>query len=392
MNDDTKTAGTRTAGLSTARLAHLERIMQEDVEKGVYWGARIIVARHGRVGLDAAIGFADGGRTRAVASDSVFTLFSMTKAMTNTLALRAIELGQFSMGTKVSQVIPEFGGGLRSHITAFHLLTHMSGLPMLFKLKDGMPIDVLADNVRVACEIVQSAEPPGEKCSYSPMLNQLFLGEMVRRTDPGRRSYRDIVQQDLFDPLGMTDSSIGLRRDLKRRHLFPDFRGQSPIQHIGSTEPGENGAFNEERAEMPWVGAVSTAPDIFRLAEMFRNGGSLGGARILSPAMLRKARQCHTGEKPNELYKLLAHKDQWEVSPGYIGLGFSLRGEKMTNHMFGTQTSPQTFGNYGAGSTIFWVDPELDLTFVCLSTGLMASNPNIVRFNRLSDIAVSAAE
>jgi CubicO group peptidase (beta-lactamase class C family) len=268
----------------------------------------------------------------------------------------------------------------------------MSGLPMLFKLKDGMPIDVLADNVRVACEIVQSAEPPGEKCSYSPMLNQLFLGEMVRRTDPGRRSYRDIVQQDLFDPLGMTDSSIGLRRDLKRRHLFPDFRGQSPIQHIGSTEPGENGAFNEERAEMPWVGAVSTAPDIFRLAEMFRNGGSLGGARILSPAMLRKARQCHTGEKPNELYKLLAHKDQWEVSPGYIGLGFSLRGEKMTNHMFGTQTSPQTFGNYGAGSTIFWVDPELDLTFVCLSTGLMASNPNIVRFNRLSDIAVSAAE
>ena len=142
---------------------------------------------------------------------------------------------------------------------------------------------------------------------------------------------------------------------------------------------------------MPWVGAVSSGPDIFRLAEMLRQQGSLDGVRILSPAMIRKARQCYTENKPNELYKTLAHKDQWEVSPGYIGLGFSLRGTKMTNHMFGTQTSPETFGNYGAGSTLFWVDPELDLTFVCLTTGLLSSNRNIVRFHKLADIAVSAA-
>jgi CubicO group peptidase (beta-lactamase class C family) len=380
-----------TRGLDPDRLAHLRRVIEMDVERGTYWGARIIVARHGKIGLDAAIGFADGERRRPVAPDSVFTIFSMTKAMTNILALRAVELGQFTLGTKVSQVIPEFGGGLRQHITVFHLLTHMSGLPMLFKLKDGMPIDILADNVKLTCEIVHSAEPAGEKCSYSPMLNMMLLGEMVRRTDPKKRAYRDILREDLFEPLGMKDSSMGLRRDLRERHLFPDFRGYSPINHLGSTVPGDQGALLEEHAEMPWVGAVSTAPDIFRLAEMLRNLGTLGTARILSPAMVRKARQCYTGDKPNELYKTLAHKDEWEVSPGYIGLGFSLRGEKMTNHMFGTQTSPQTFGNYGAGSTLYWVDPELDLTFVCLSTGLMASNPNIVRFNKLADITVSAA-
>jgi CubicO group peptidase (beta-lactamase class C family) len=390
MNDNV-IGGGKAAGLDADRLAHLERCMQADAAQGTYWGARIIVARHGQIGLDATIGHADGERRRPIAPDSVFTLFSMTKAMTNILTLRAIELGQFSMGTKVSKIIPEFAGGMREHITVFHLLTHMSGLPMLFKLKDGMPIDILADNIKVACEIVQSSEPAGEKCSYSPMLNMMFLGEMLRRTDPKGRPYRDIVREDLFEPLGMKDTSIGLRKDLRTRHLFPDFRGQSPIKHLGSTQPGDDGAFLEEQAEMPWVGAVSTAPDIFRMAEMLRNGGALGSARILSPAMVRKARQCYTGEKPNELYKLLAHKDQWEVSPGYIGLGFSLRGEKMTNHMFGTQTSPQTFGNYGAGSTLFWIDPELDLTFVCLSTGLMPSNANIVRFNRLADIVVSAA-
>jgi CubicO group peptidase (beta-lactamase class C family) len=378
-------------GLDLDRVQYLADTIRADVERGEYWGAHIVFARHGRVSLNSAIGHADRERTRKLEDGSVFSIFSMTKAMTNVLALRAIELGRFSLAHKVSEIIPEFGGGLRQHITVFHLLTHMSGLPMLFQLKPGMPIDKLDDMVRVACETVQSEEPAGLSCKYSPLLNHLLLGEILRRTDPKGRAYRDILHQDLFEPLKMNSSALGLRRDLQPRHLFPDFRGHSPINHIGSSGLGENGAFREEFAEMPWVGAVSTSPDIFRLAEMLRQLGSLDGARILSPAMVRKARQCYTGDKPNELYKALAHKDQWEVSPGYIGLGFSLRGTKMTHHMFGTQTSPETFGNYGAGSTLYWVDPELDLTFVCLTTGLLASNRNIVRFHRLADVAVSAA-
>jgi CubicO group peptidase (beta-lactamase class C family) len=382
---------TEVPGLDASRIQHLVDTIRADTERGDYWGARILFARHGQVSLDASIGYADRERKRKVESDSVFSIFSMTKAMTNVLALRAIELGRFSLAHKVSEIIPEFRGGLREHITVLHLLTHMSGLPMLFELRPGMPIDKLDDMVRAACEIVQSDEPAGVSCKYSPLLNQLLLGEMVRRTDPKGRAYRDILRQELFEPLKMTDSSLGLRRDLRNRHLFPDFRGHSPVNHIGSSGLGENGAFREEFAEMPWVGAVSTGPDIFRLAEMLRQHGSLDGARILSPAMVRKARQCHTETKPNELFRTSAHKDQWEVCPAYIGLGFSLRGTKMTHHMFGTQTSPETFGNYGAGSTLFWVDPELDLTFVCLTTGLLSRNPNIVRFHKLADIAVSAA-
>jgi CubicO group peptidase (beta-lactamase class C family) len=377
-------------GLDAGRVQHLADTVRADIDRGEYWGARILFARHGRIALDAAIGHADGERTRAVANDSVFSIFSMTKAMTNVLALRAIELGRFSLAHKVSEVIPEFRGGLREHITVFHLLTHMSGLPMLFQLRPGMPIDILADMVRVACETVQSDEPAGISCKYSPLLNHLLLGELIRRTDPKGRRYRDIMREDLFEPLQMTGSSLGLRKDLQSRHLFPDFRGHSPVNHIGSSGLGENGAFREEFAEMPWVGAVSCGPDIFRMAEMFRREGTLDGVRILSPVTISKARRCYTDNKPNELYKTLAHRDQWEVSPASIGLGFSLRGTSMTHHMFGTQTSPATFGNYGAGSTLFWVDPELDLTFVCLSTGLLSSNQNIVRFHRLADIAASA--
>src|SRR5580704_4583667 len=94
---------TEDPGLDVSRIQHLADTIRADTERGDYWGARILVARHGRVSLDAAIGYADRERTRKVESDSVFSIFSMTKAMTNVLALRAIELGRFSLAHKVSE-------------------------------------------------------------------------------------------------------------------------------------------------------------------------------------------------------------------------------------------------------------------------------------------------
>ena len=77
-----------------------------------------------------------------------------------------------------------------------------------------------------------------------------------------------MLDEDVFAPLGMTHTSMGVRRDLKPRHLIPEFRGNYPIQHLGHSNLGPNGAFEEEDAEMPWVGCVSTAGDMMRFTEM----------------------------------------------------------------------------------------------------------------------------
>jgi CubicO group peptidase (beta-lactamase class C family) len=77
--------------------------------------------------------------------------------------------------------------------------------------------------------------------------------------------------------------------------------------------------------------------------------------------------------------------------PAYIGLGFNVRGTQIVRHQLGTLTSPETFGNYGAGSAVYWVEPELDVTFVALTAGLLSQARNIDRFQRLADIVVSAA-
>ena len=378
-------------GLNSDRLAYLKSVIEEDISQGKYYGMAIAVGRHGELGLHEAIGHADAEKTIPVKTDSVFSLFSTTKAITNVLVFRAIELGQFALTTRVSEIIPEFAGGLREQITFYHLLTHSSGLPSVYIPKPGMYLDVLADIIEAICQFVHATEEPGKRVDYSPLAHHALMGEAVRRMDPHGRSYRQLVEDEILKPLGMPDTSVGVRADLKPRHLVPVFQGDAPVQHLGHSDLGPNGAFEEEHAEMPWLGVVSTAGDMYRFAEMLRRGGELDGTRILSPTILRRSRQNQTGERANELYKALALSQGWEPPPAYIGLGFSLRGAAICHHLYGTLTSPETFGNYGFGATLFWVDPELDMTFVALSTGVMERAPNMERFQRLSDIAVSAA-
>ena len=381
----------RAASLSRERLERLKTAMLQDIEAGLYYGGVLAVARHGELGWFEAIGHADAQRTRTVRTDSVFSLFSVSKAFANVLVFQAIERGQLALTTRVVEVIPEFSGGLREKLTIFDLMTHTSGMPSVYSPRPGMYIDRLAEIIAAICENVQAVEAAGTRVDYSPMVNHALLGEMVRRTDRLKRSYRSIVEDDILKPLQMRDTSVGLRADLKSRHLVPDFRGNAAINHLGHSDLGPNGAFEEPDAEMPWVGIASTAEDMFRFAEMLRRGGELDGVRLLSPRILELARQNWTAEKPNEVYRRLATDRGWSVMPAYLGLGFSLRGRVIGRHLFGSLTSAHTFGNYGAGTTLMWVDPELDMTFVGLCTGVMTSGDNIDRWQRLCDIAVAAA-
>jgi CubicO group peptidase (beta-lactamase class C family) len=374
------------------RLQQLEAVIKADIGAGLYHGMVLRVARGGRVVFDEAIGAHDAAQSKPLALDSVFSIFSVTKAFTNLLTLRAIEEGRYALTTRICDVITDFKGKGREAVTFFHLLSHQAGFPIIFELTPNMYIDRFDDMIAAVLELVYPENPPGERLAYSPLVNHVLLAEALRRTDPKRRSYRQMVQEDLLTPLKMPDTSVGLRADLKSRKVVPDFRGNYPIGHRGHSNYGPNGAFEEEHAEMPWVGIASTVPDMFRLAEALRLGGTLEGARIISPATLKLACQNHTGDKPNELYSERGKAHGIPVVPGYIGLGFTLRGPALIHHMFGTLASPGTFGNYGAGTSLFWVDPERELTFVALSAGLMEHNANTVRFQKLSDIVISAAD
>lgn len=372
------------------QLDHFKVMIEQDIAKGLFYGASVRVGRAGKLVFDETIGNAQADGLTALQRDSVFSIFSMTKAFTNVLVLRAIEQGRFALTTKVCEIIPEFAGPPRNEVTFFHLLTHTSGWPGMWEVKPQGYVGDLDELIVDIIERVHGTIEPGKRCDYQPMINHALMGEALCRTDAKQRSIRDIFREDLLEPLRMHDTAMGVRADLQPRHVVPDLRGTLPVESPGRTKPGPYGIFEEEHAEMPHVGCVSTADDMWRFAEMLRGGGQLDGARILAPRTIELARRNWTGDMDNELYRWLALTMGGKGYPAYIGLGFSLKGEAIIPSQYGTLTSVGTFGNNGAGSSVFWIDPVADATFVCLTSGVMNEWENIKRFQRYSD-AVAAA-
>jgi CubicO group peptidase (beta-lactamase class C family) len=381
-------------GLDPVALQRLRDQIRRDVDDERYDGAVVIVARGGHVGLHEAIGFADRAAGREARPDDVFRIFSTTKAFTNALVLNAVDRGLLALTTPVAEVIPEFLGSDRfrgihkPRVTIAHLLTHRAAL---VPTPTPLPYDQLGDLTAVIAAIgeLDLIGEPGMRVQYSPALAHALLGEAVRRVH-GAASFREVLDRELLAPLQTAGTRLGAPAAWADRLVpavarFPagGWLGPEDIEVL-------NTAIHED-AEMPWVGCVATAEDIWRFAEMVRRGGDLDGARILSPAILDRATRNHTGDAPNELYKMLYTAMGWDVPPASIGLGFMLRGDGIFVTPFGTLSSPRTHGNFGAGSSLFWIDAERDLVFVCLTAGVMEEAANLQRFQRLSDLAQSAA-
>jgi len=375
-------------GLDFARLARVTEVIEADIGAERYDGAVVLVGRHGRVALHESVGFAERAGERSASVDDVFHLFSVTKTFTAALVLRCVERGDFRLTTPIAELIPEFGVKGKQRITVSQLLTHKGGMPA--DLPFMHPQD-LGSTEAVALAVSNQAlqATPGRIVSYSPIGAFAVLAEVVRRADGGTRPFRQIMHDELFAPLDMKSTSLCLRPELSKRLAPVVVRDRTP----GIIPPEALESINvmhSETFEMPGGGALGTAHDLFRWAEVLRRHGELDGTRILSPAMLELALSIHTGDEPNHIFDGMCEARGWDPFPAYLGLGFFLRGHGIFPMPFGATASSGTYGGLGAGSTMFWVDPRRDLVFVCLTTGVLEDSRNFERMQRLSDIVLTA--
>jgi CubicO group peptidase (beta-lactamase class C family) len=371
-------------------MSRLRQAIEGDVERKLYDGAVTIVGVDGKVVFKEAIGFADRHGGKPMRLDSVFPVFSISKALNAVLVLQRVERGEARLNTPVSEIIPEFGARGKQRITLGQLLSHSGGLPASFP---AVPVDKIGDLdavVTAVCDVTLEAVP-GEEVSYSPIMAHAVLGQCVRRLDGGKRRLRDIAREELLEPLGMADTALGATPALAARAVMPRVSDESPGMFNASALVGLGQMIlnPELGTEIPAGGFVSTAADVSRFAEAMRQGGALNGKRVLSTPMLELATSNHTGARHNDLWTYARELKGWPLFPANLGLGFFLRGEGLYPTYSGHLSTPGTFGAMGAGTTNFWVDPVRNITMVCLTTGFLEEANSALRFQRLSDVAIA---
>jgi CubicO group peptidase (beta-lactamase class C family) len=387
-----RTATTNVAklGFDAARLARVRDAVRADIDAGRCHGVRLLAARRGHVALDICEGFAERAANRPMQPDAVFATMSVAKQFTNVLALSLVERGLLKLHAPVAELIPAFATLGKEKVNLYHLLTHTSGV--MSAIPPVAP-DVLMNIDRLleyACALPLESQP-GERVNYSILLGHSIIAALCLAVAGRGRGYAQMLQEEIFDPLGMKDTSLGARPDLARRlcpvrvsyDKLPALLPPEAVEGLGALLAMPGG-------ELPGAGCVSTVQDVLRFAEMLRRGGELDGVRILSPAMLEFCTRNHTGSFRNVLFDMWIGVRNWIEYPAHIGCGFFMRGEGNLPGLFSPMNSPRTFGGFGAGSTGFTVDPARELSFAFMSSGLMEDSYHFERIGALQGMVLAA--
>lgn len=323
----------------------------------------------------------DAAPGRKAAPDTVFRIFSMTKAIGSTAAMMLIDRGLMDFDTPVEEVLPEFAqlrvlegwDGDRPRLrapkvkaTARHLATHTSGLeyefwraePGEYLAKTGQPsiLSGLASSMHYPM-----LTDPGTRWGYGPSID--WLGRMVEAISGQRIDA--FLKDNLFEPLGMADTDVEVRPHMQPRLAGVKARG----------EDGRFADFDLAPPSSPEVYGMghalySTPQDYMRFLRMFLNRGALDGRRVLSDAAVARMLENHMGP--------LTFERMASVAPP-ITADFDPFEGTVKTHSFGFMRNEADIpGRRRAGSqswagvlnTHYWFDPASDLAGVIMTQTL----------------------
>ena len=296
-------------------LAPVREAVQAAVDDGVIPGAVVYVSRRDSVLMFEALGRADADR--AMTTDTLFAIASMTKPITSVAVMMLVEDGRIRLDDPLSRYLPEFAdvrvldaqtGALsepRRKVTIRDLLTHTSGIayglnpPESLKaafeaarLADGLnPEDpTLAENTKRVARIPLAHEP-GAAWTYG--MNTDVLGRVIEVASG--QPFDRFLAERIFGPLEMTDTAF---------RVPPEKAGRLAALYT----PGDDGRVHELDADPKTIGGVtispkrvvgdvtylsgggglvSTAGDYARFLHMLRNEGELDGVRLLQAETVR---------------------------------------------------------------------------------------------------------
>lgn len=335
-------------------------------------GAQVFVSREGFLVADAGIGESQPGVP--MAPDSLMIWFSSTKPIAAIALGQLWDRGQIDWDAPVARYVPEFAQNGKAAITLRHILTHTA------KFRGGgfdwpdSPWEAIV--ARVCSREIEPDWGPGERAGYCPMSSWFMLAEVVNRVDG--RFYSQYVREEIFEPLGMNDSWIGMPRD--RYQAYGDRIGQMQSTEKGELHPDGWTTETHYAACNPGGNGVGPIHELGRIYEMLLGGGSREGVRVLTSEAVRLLT---TRQRVGMFDETFKHKMDW-------GLGLIVNsncyGPQTVPYGYGLHSSPETFGHSGWQSSTGFADPEHGLAVALVLNG----TPGEARHNRRFRLLLTA--
>ncbi len=373
--------------LSPERLARIDRVLQARYLDTRKLPCAVTLVEHkGKITHHSALGFMDVERARPVGDDTLFRIYSMTKPITSVAFMMLVEEGAVALDEPVHRHIPAWrdlpvfeAGFLETFRTKrssrpmriIDLLRHTSGLTYGFQQRTnvdaayrkhglgevGGPVglDAMIDGLaKMPLEF-----SPGDAWNYSVSTD--VLGYLIGKISG--MPFERFLRERIFDPLGMHDTDFHVpEHKAARLAACYQFTPAVPLRLVD--DPLSSSLLRPPAFVSGGGGLVSTLPDYLRFCRMLLNGGSLDGARLISPKTLELMTANHLPDG----------KDLTQLSVSlfseatYAGVGFGL-GFAVTLDPARTLI-PGTAGDFswgGMASTYFWVDPREELIVIFMT-------------------------
>lgn len=283
-----------------------------------------------------------------IGTNAICLLASITKPIVSAAVMRLAQEGRFPLTTPLARWLPELDAAGLAPFTAWHVMTHTSGIADIdleaLLLAGGGRAELIRQSMAAGQESV-----PGSRFLYASIPFDLLAEAVERALD---QPFEAVLQEQVLGPLRMTDTAFspaaaGHRAapitvggwDGTRRALDPGVEAAEMVAAYSSLRLAGGGLW-------------SSAHDLLRFGRAMLRGGELDGERVLGSRVLElMAREVTVNG-------LGAAADR--LADDHYAIGWGKQGTA-------TPGSPAAFGHGGVSGTRLWIDPAEDLVFVYLT-------------------------
>ena len=341
----------------------VSELIEKQVTDGRQIGVQVCANQDGEKIVDTWAGTMGPDDPRPVQANSLFCCWSTTKGVTATAIHMLADRGLIDYDARVADYWPEFAQEGKGEITVTQAMSHQIGLHALPEL---FSVEFLID-WDAGIEYVEKAKPaytPGTKTGYHAHTFGLIAGGIVQAVTG--KHIKEFIRDEIAKPLGVEDEMfVGIPEGVEDRLTtlkiwdipasFNEAGVNVPEDHdFFKAMPNEMwGHWNKmevRKACIPAGNGHFTARALAKMYAALAGDGSINGIRLVSPGRISHMQRLVTDQADIVVLGRQTNK----------GIGFTLGGVRDGVHgPIGPRMT--AFGHPGAGGSIAFADPEVDL-------------------------------